>query len=120
MRVEQGVKMYHEWRDDASPYRIGPSFWVRDGKLLVWNEALMDMPVGEWVHFEVTAGLGSKATGTWDLIVTLSGQEPMSFEGLRTGSPEWKKLNWLGFSSMNDDRGVFYLDEMKLSNSSGE
>jgi hypothetical protein len=120
MRVEQGVKMYHEWRDDASPYRVGPSFWVRDGKLLVWNEPLMDLPVGEWVHFEVTAGLGSKSTGTWDLTVTLPGQEPKSFKGLRIGSPEWKKLNWLGFSSMTDDKRVFYLDDMKLSNSSGE
>jgi len=120
MRVEQEVNMYHEWRDDASPYRVGPSFWVRDGKLLVWNETLMDLPVDEWVHFQVSAGLGSKSTGKWDLTATLPGQEPKSFKGLRTGSPEWKKLNWLGFSSMNDDKRVFYLDDIELSNSSGE
>ena len=119
MRIEPGVNMYHEWRDDASPYRVGPSLAVRDGKLIVGARDLLELPPGEWVGFEVAAGLGSKSSGTWDLVVTLPGQEPRAFKGLRNGSPDWKTLTWLGFSSMATDRAVFYLDDLELTNDSG-
>ncbi|HID07454.1 MAG TPA: right-handed parallel beta-helix repeat-containing protein, partial [Armatimonadetes bacterium] len=73
MRIERGVAMFHEWRDwrVGKPYRIGPSFWIRNGVLGVGNKELMKIPIGQWVHFEVVAGLGSKCTGTWELSVTL-------------------------------------------------
>ena len=35
MRVEAGVVMYHEWRDSSTPYKVGPSFWVKEGQLTV-------------------------------------------------------------------------------------
>ncbi len=116
MRIEEGVLMYHEWRDSAAPYRVGPSFWVRDGKLQVWGEDLLELPGGEWVHFEVVAGLGDDSTGTWDLTVTLLGQEPQRFEGLRNGSDDWTTLTWLGFSSMATDVAMYYLDNIELTN----
>jgi hypothetical protein len=117
MRVEAGVVMYHEWRDDAHPYRVGPSVWVRDGGLLVGGKKLLDLPVGNWVHYEVVAGLGPKSTGTWDLIVTLPGQGPRRFEKLKNGSPDWKTLTWLGFSSSATKKTVWYLDNLELRNS---
>ena len=120
MRIEAGVVMYHEWRDNARPYRVGPSFWVQEGKLRVGGRELLELPVGQWVHFEVRAGLGSQSTGTWDLIVTLPGQEPQRFSGLKNGSPEWKTLTWLGFSSTATERTVFYLDNLELTNSLAE
>ena len=116
MRIEAGVVMYHEWRDSASPYRVGPSLWVRDGKLRVGGENLLELPVGEWVGFEVVAGVGAQSTGTWDLTVTLRGREPRIFQGLPNVSPEWKVLAWLGFSSMATDATVFYLDDFELTN----
>jgi hypothetical protein len=116
MRVEAGVVMYHQWRDGGNPYRVGPTIWVRDGKLSADDRVLLDMPVGQWVGFEVTAGLGSKSTGTWQLRVTLPGQAPRTFADLPNGSPEWKTLTWLGFSSMATAATVFYLDDLELSN----
>jgi len=117
LRIESGGDMFHEWRDDAKPYRVGPSLAVRDGKLIVGGKELMPLPSGEWIAFDVTAGLGGKSTGAWDLVVTLPGQTPTQFKGLANGSPEWKTLNWLGFSSTATEKTVFYLDDLELSNS---
>ncbi|MFQ6130435.1 MAG: right-handed parallel beta-helix repeat-containing protein [Armatimonadota bacterium] len=116
MRIEAGVVMFHEWRDNANPYRVGPSLSVRAGKLWFRGRELLTLPVGEWVHFEVVAGLGGKSTGTWELAVTLPGQEPRRFAGLQNGSPEWKALTWLGFSSTATDRTVYYLDNLRITN----
>ncbi|MFQ6098581.1 MAG: right-handed parallel beta-helix repeat-containing protein, partial [Armatimonadota bacterium] len=116
MRIEDGVVMYHEWRDNARPYRVGPSVWVRGGEVRVANEVLLVLPIGEWVHFEVTADLGDDSTGTWDLTVTLPGKEPQRFTDLQNGSPEWKTLTWLGWSSTGDARAVWYLDTIRWSN----
>jgi len=116
MRVEPGVIMYHEWRDNHRPYRVGPSFWVKEGQLRIWNEPVMELPASQWVRFEVAAGLGEASTGTWELTVVLPNQKPRQFAALKNGSPEWKKLAWLGFSSMAESRKVFYLDNFELAN----
>ena len=115
LRVEPGVVMYHEWRDSSNPYRVGPSFWVRQGKLRANDKELLEMPAGQWVHVEVSAGLGAKNTGTWDLTVTLPGQQPRRFAGLTNGSPEWKTLTWMGFSSSATEKTVWYLDNFRLT-----
>jgi hypothetical protein len=72
------------------------------------------------VRFEVTAGLGGKSTGTWDLAVTLPGQEPKRFPGLPNGKADWTALQWLGFSSTATDKAVFYLDNLELAGSAGD
>ena len=120
MRVEPGVQMYSEWRDEGGQYRVGPSLTIGGGKLQVGGKAILDIPAGQWVHYEVSAGLGSKSTGTWDLAVTLPGQPPMRFDSLKNGSPDWKALKWLGFSSTADAKTVYYLDNIDLSSSVAE
>lgn len=116
MRIEPGVVMFHEWRDSADPYRVGPSLWVAEGKLRVSDRELVVLPVGEWVRFEVVAGLGGRSTGTWDLTVTLPGEAPKSFKGLGNVSADWRTLTWLGFSSTATESTVFYLDDLRLTN----
>ena len=118
MRIEDGVVMFVEWRDDASPYRVGPSMSVRGGRLMAGGRTLMDLPSGKWVRFQMTAGLGPQSTGTWDLSVTLPDEPPRQFKGLKNGSAEWKTLQWLGFSSTATAATVFYLDNLELTNSS--
>jgi hypothetical protein len=120
MRIEAGTVMYHEWRDDAVPYRVGPSLAVHNGKLWIRGKDVLDVPGGQWVRFEVTAGLGGKSTGTWDLAVTLPGQEPKRFPGLPNGKADWTALQWLGFSSTATDKAVFYLDNLELAGSAGD
>ena len=117
MRTEEDVVMYHEWRDDHQPYRVGPSLWVSQGKLTVWGETLMEMPAGEWVQYKVTATLGEESTETWDLEVRLGDGTIKRFEDLANGSPDWRILKWLGFSSNATEKTVFYLDGLRLENS---
>jgi hypothetical protein len=114
--VEAGVEFYHEWRDSSSPYRVGPSLWIVGGKLSVAGKQLAEVPVGQWVHLEVSAGLGDRSTGTWELKVTLPGQAPQTFASLPC-DPQWKRLDWLGFVSNADAKTVFYLDNLLLDNS---
>jgi hypothetical protein len=117
MRIEEGVRISHEWRDwRSSPYRVGPSFWVNGTKLQIASKSLMDLPVGKWVHFEITAALGNKDQGTWDLAVTLPGQRPKLFKGLKNGSTNFDKLTWVGFTSNATNKTIFYIDNLELIN----
>ncbi|MCL5098350.1 MAG: right-handed parallel beta-helix repeat-containing protein [Candidatus Omnitrophica bacterium] len=115
MRIEPGTIMYHEWRDNASPYKVGPSFWVRNARLEIAGKPVLDLPTGQWVHYEVSAGLGKASTGTWQLIVTFPGQQPHSFANLKC-SPDWKTLTWMGFSSTAQEKTAYYLDNLDLRN----
>lgn len=124
LRVGPGVVFHHEWRDNSSPYRVGPSLWVRDGKLIAAGRELMKFPENAWVHFEVAAGLGAQSSGTWDLTVTMpglpAGSAVAKHGGLKNGSPDWKKLDWLGFCSLGTEKAAFYLDNLALTNSAAE
>jgi hypothetical protein len=115
LRVEPGVEFYHEWRDAENPYRTGPSLWVSRGQLTVQGRRLLDVPAGQWVRLEIVVRLGRASTSQWDLSVTLSGQAPRKFPGLPS-HPAWKSLDWLGFVSNGDAKGVLYLDNLELSN----
>lgn len=121
LRVEEGVRMYHEWRSwDVQPYRVGPSVWVEGNSLRVGGQTLLSVPVGTWFHLEISAKVGTDADGTWTLVVTLPGQEPKRFTGLKTGSPDFRNFTWAGWSSMATDKRVFYLDHIQLSNDTPE
>jgi hypothetical protein len=115
LRFEAGVEMYHEWRDSSSPYRVGPSFWIVNGSLRFGGQAVLSLPVGEWLHFEVESGQGNRWNGKWTLTVTVPGQAPRRFADLAHGSPECRSLRWLGFVSNADARTVFYLDNLALA-----
>jgi hypothetical protein len=77
LRLETGAVFNHEWRDQASLYRIGLSIWVENGKLRASRQELTEIPIGEWVRMEVRAGLGQKADRTWSLTVSRIGKPPV-------------------------------------------
>jgi len=117
MRLGPGVEMYYEWRDwRKNPYDVGPAFQIGQGRLWADDRQLMELPVGEWIHFEVVGGVGSRCTGKWDLTVTPAGKEPRRFTGLLNRSPGFKVLTWMGFSSNGDAHTSFYLDNIELTN----
>jgi hypothetical protein len=115
IRVEDGAEFYHEWRDDSSPYRVGPSLWIAGGKLSAGGKPLAEVPASQWFHLEIRAGLGAESNGTWDLTITLPGRPPQSFAAVRC-DPRWRQLDWLGFVSNADRKTVFYLDNLLLEN----
>jgi hypothetical protein len=118
LRVEPGAKIYDEWRDSAQPYRSGPHLEIVNGRLLTADgKILTTIPMSEWVHFTITAGLGTSSTGTWDLTVAAPGQSPQKFAALADVSEAWKTLDWLGFANIAPGASVYYLDNVKISNS---
>ncbi|MBI4604693.1 MAG: right-handed parallel beta-helix repeat-containing protein [Planctomycetes bacterium] len=115
LRIEPGAVLYHEWRSwDVEPYRVGPSLWDQDGKLLVAGKAIAELPAGAWLGVEVSAKVGEDADGSWTLRLTLPGGAPRAFEGLRAGSPDFRNLTWLGWSSNATAKAEFLLDNLEL------
>jgi len=117
LRLGPGVSLYHEWRDGRpSPYAVGPSLWINGNNLQVAGKTLMTLPKDRWIHFQIDADLGENNSHTWDLAVTLPGENPRVFKGLKAGSNAFEKLTWLGFVSNATDKTVFYLDNLEVTN----
>jgi hypothetical protein len=76
---------------------------------------MLELPVEQWIHVEITAALGVSAR-TWDMAVTLPGQPPKEFTGLRNANEKFERLTWLGFVSNATKQTVFYLDNLELTN----
>jgi len=116
MRLGEGAVLYHEWRSwDVQPYKVGPTFWIRDGKLQLGGQDVLDLPIDEWFHVEIAAKIGADTDGKWTLTVTLPGHAPQVFADLSVGSPEFKNLTWVGWSSSATDATVFYLDNIEIA-----
>lgn len=116
LRAEAATNFYHEWRDAAQPYKVGPSFRIANEKLVAGGATLMNVPLNVFVRYEVTAKVGAKADGIWNLKVTLPDGEIKSFDGLKTVSRNWKSVEWLGFVSYADAATTYYLDNLQLEN----
>ncbi|MBM3500564.1 MAG: right-handed parallel beta-helix repeat-containing protein [Armatimonadetes bacterium] len=114
-RVEPGAILWIEWRDSANPYHVGPSVRINgDGALLAGGQTLSTVPLSEWLHLDIDCGLGKDSTGAYRLSVTLPDGTEHVFDDLPLGSPEFKRLQWLGFISLATENAVFYLDNIEL------
>ena len=117
IRIGKDVKINHEWRDwRHSPYGVGPSLRIDGRQLKVAGKTLLELPVDQWVHFEITAGLDDDNRDTWDMAVTMPGRTMREFKGLKAGNSKFSRLTWVGFSSNATKKTVFYLDNLKLTN----
>jgi hypothetical protein len=116
LRLDEQSDFIHEWRDQNSPYRVGPSLRIHQGKLRASGQELMIIPPDQWVRLEISANLGNRSSGVWKLKVTLPGESPQPFAELKNGHSEWQSLHWLGFISNADAHTVFYLDNLDLEN----
>jgi len=117
IRIGKDVRINHEWRDwRISPYGVGPSFSIEGTQLKVAGKKLLELPVNQWIHFEVTAILGNGGKSTWDMTVTLPGRTPREFKRLQNGNNKFNQLTWLGFTSNAMKQTIFYLDNIKITN----
>ena len=114
LRVDKTTNFLYQWRENET-LLMGPTVRVREGALIVDEKDLMPIPMGEWVHFKVKCGLGSKATGKFDLEVCVPGAEPKVFHDLAC-SPKFKKMNWFGLLADGTKDAVFYVDNVTLKN----
>ncbi len=115
LRLDPDSVFNHEWRDAASPYRVGPSIWIENGTLRAANRNLTTIPTGAWVQIEVRADLGKNANGTWSLTIRQPGKAEV-VEATLPCDRTWKSLEWLGFSSQAIRPTAFYLDDLEVHN----
>lgn len=94
---DSNTNFYHEWRDSAVPYHIGPSFTITSAGISIGGKVVMPVTLNSWNTFHVRAALGSGA-GTWSLDVTDSLGNKRSLTNLSTGA-NWTTLTWMGFVS---------------------
>ena len=121
LRLEAGAKVAFEWRDwSQAEYHTGPQLTVREGKLRVGGQELLELPDNQWVRFEVTTSLGSTDKGSWSLTVTVPGQAPHEWKNLAYGSPQFKTLTWIGFTSDANEKTIFYLDDFVVESTSSQ
>lgn len=114
VKCERGYHLVHEWRDDAQPYRTGPTLEFRDGAVFTSGRRLADFPVSTWVHVEMRAKLGDDSDAKWDCEITKAGGQPERFENLSFANPGMRKLDWLGFASVSQIPAKAWLDDISI------
>jgi GH141 insertion domain/Right handed beta helix region len=117
LRAEPGVRMYMEWRDwRGNPYKVGPNFRLTpEGKITASGQELFDFPPDTWVKFDIAAVVGADSPKTFDMTVTVPGQDPQTFAGLPFVNKEFSQLTWFGYSSTANAKQVFYVDDLHLN-----
>ncbi len=116
LRIEPATFLQFEWRDyGKSPYRTGPQFTIRDARLQAGKAAPLELPVGQWLRFEIAAVLGQGAPASWALRVTVPDQAPHVFRDLPYASSEFQQLTWVGFTSNATVKTEFFLDNFALN-----
>lgn len=117
VRLAAGAVFWHEWRDNANPYRIGPSIrFTAGGALQANGQDIGTVPADQWLQVQITCGLGAESTHSYDMTVTVPGREPIVLTGVPCSHQEFLTLNWLGFVCLADADTVVYLDELSITN----
>ena len=115
LRLDKGAVCWHEWRTAGAQYYAGPSLrFDGAGGLIAAGKQLLTVPLGQWFHVEIACVLGRAATGTYDLTVTLRDGAPRRFARLPCSSPNFRRIEWIGFMSLATDTAVFHLDNLRV------
>ncbi len=119
LRHEPGAQLNHEWRDwpmhEGQPYKTGPSLHIgADGAVNVQGHKLLTLPANAWAHFEILCGFGTQANGTYTLTISLPGQPPQTFAGLKYHGG-FKALDWIGFCTFGKEGSQYQLDNLRLA-----
>lgn len=114
VRIDETAEFIHEWRDEASPYLIGPS--VRITRLGVEAGGRLIAPArpGSWLTMRLTAQLG--AASSWQLQVTDAESKVFSSGVLPPKSPGWQSLHWVGFIANASTTSATCLADVDVTN----
>ena len=115
VKLQPDYLLVHEWRDDSAPYRSGPQLTFEKGEVRANGRKLAELPPDAWVHVEVTAKIGEGSDATWSCALTLPGQEPQRFDGLKFVKPDMKALKWIGWASNGKAAAKCWLDDIDIS-----
>ncbi len=117
--IDADTDFIHEWRDNSQPYLIGPSLRITSAGISVNGKQVAPALVGQWMQLRMTAALGAVA-GTWSLDVNLPRRATQTITGLRAVSPQWRRLNYVGYISNAALTSSLCLASMSLTNKSGQ
>lgn len=104
---------HNEIRSEGNPYLIGPSIYFNHNVLQINKQKLMELPLDQWLEIQITAPLGDKANGTWNLKVILPDGSSQEFTALAC-DPKWNRARWIGFCALGQNSSVFYLDDLRV------
>lgn len=114
LRLDSRSQVRVEWRDySTGDYRVGLSFLIRNGRLELGPAGTMTLPSGQWIRCQID-DMPQGDRHTWTLRVVVPGQPPRVFANLHGVSPRFKRLTWIGFTSMANEKTAFYLDNFDL------
>jgi len=115
VNLGDGAILYHEWRDNRSPYVAGPSMHIAvDGTLTAGGETLMTVPRDTWITVEINFEVGFAGSGLYDVAVTVPSLGTQTFAGLGTADRTICGLHWYGFITNADAVTVYYLDDVSI------
>jgi hypothetical protein len=116
LKIDGKSKFFHEWRDNASPYLVGPSLRVSSQGVLVRGNIVAPAAAGEWLRFKIITPVGGTGS-TWTLEVRRPNGAVTTIKDLEFGSADWKSLNWLGFVSDARTNSTMCLADVKATSS---
>lgn len=111
-----GALVAHEWRDWPANRNLisGPQIRVNgQGDVTASGKKCLTLTPHQWHRITIICGLGSEASGTWELRITPANQAEQCFAKLPC-SPGFKKLDWLGFMSLETKATTFAIDDLTL------
>jgi hypothetical protein len=117
--IEPDYCLSTEWRDDDSPYHVGPSVTIRDGNIWVAGNVVAPLPYDTWVSFTISAEEGLKSSRDWHLEVQQDNAPPLRWTFADTDR-QWHKLEWLGFISACRSNSRAYLDDITVNQRSSD
>jgi hypothetical protein len=120
VKLEPGFHLVHEWREERSnggrAYQSGPMLDFDKGALSIPGRKLCDIPPNVWVRIELTAKIGEDRDNLFTLTVTEPGKAPQRFEKVPFVTPEFDKLEWLGFIGAGKTAAKAWIDDVEISN----
>ncbi|HIJ65285.1 MAG TPA: hypothetical protein HPP77_04970 [Candidatus Hydrogenedentes bacterium] len=115
VRLESGAVFRNDLRDLRGIQGVGPCLLFKNGKLIVADRVLIDVPEGEWFHVALETPLGRAHTGSFDLTVTLPDQPQRTFTGLPCIAPDFADVLRCFFSGYGTNPSHFYLDNIDIA-----
>lgn len=115
VRIDAKAELIHEWRDDSTPFRTGPSLKISAAGVEVDRRVLLPVEPGEWLQVSIDARLGTKTeTGRWQLTILDSRQRAHTFPDLAFKTSDWEYLKWLGFISNSAQRSLTCIGQLNI------
>jgi hypothetical protein len=113
--LDGAAKMDVAWRDyTGGQFATGPDVsFGPDGRVSRGAREFLRLPERTWVSVEMSALIGEKGDGTWELALTPAGAARKTFPGLPYPAG-FKALEWVGFISLSEEKSEAWLDNVRI------